>query len=168
MKSRWLFGRSPNLYAAPGGGAQRTAVGPALGAGLLWMAVLISAMFWGLKLWGAGQWVLVDGLPGSAPVADVSAVARALGSSPTTPVAAASPAAVPAAARYRLIGVVSHRDQWGAALIAIDGQPPRPFQVGSELEPGWVLQAVERRSARLGPARSGPSSLVLDLPADDS
>ena len=127
------------------------------------MAVAVSAVYWGLKLWGNGPVTLVDGLPGSAPGADTAAVAQALGA---VPVAAGptEPPPVPAAARYRLMGVVAHRDQWGAALIAIDGQAPRPFQVGAELEPGWVLQSVERRAARLGAARTGPTLLVLELP----
>jgi general secretion pathway protein C len=44
--------------------------------------------------------------------------------------------------RYTLLGVVADRQQQGAALIAIDGEPPRPYAVGAQLEGGLVLQSV--------------------------
>ena len=62
-----------------------------------------------------------------------------------------------------VFGVVADRADGGAALIAIDGQPPRPYRVGATLEGGVVLQAVQRRSVRLAPAGSG-ESFELSLP----
>ncbi|MGX5651902.1 hypothetical protein ACWKW4_16745, partial [Hydrogenophaga borbori] len=52
-----------------------------------------------------------------------------------------------------------------AALIAIDGQPPKPYRVGAELDGGVVLQSVQRRSARLAPAGGGQQGFELSLPA---
>ena len=52
----------------------------------------------------------------------------------------------------------------GAALIAVDGRPPKPFAVGSAVEAGLVLQSVEGRRARLGPAPGAPAALTLELP----
>jgi len=94
----------------------------------------------------------------------VAAVARALGAGSVPPAEVPPPTAE--AAQFRLIGVVAHRDRWGAALIEVRGQAPRPFQVGAELAPGWVLQSVDRRSVRLGPARTGPAMLTLELPPE--
>ena len=56
------------------------------------------------------------------------------------------------------------RRQAGAALIAVNGQPPRPYRVGASLEGGLVLQAVSRRSARLGASMNGPATVELTLP----
>jgi general secretion pathway protein C len=97
----------------------------------------------------------------SAPQADVAAVARALGSRPPPGVAEAAPQPV---TRYRLIGLAVQPGQGGAALIAIDDEPPRPVRVGDALEAGLVLQSVNGREARLGPQRTGPSTVQLSLP----
>ena len=49
--------------------------------------------------------------------------------------------------RFTLIGVLSGRSSGGgAALIAVDGKPAKPFRVGAAVDEGLVLQA-------LGPAR---------------
>ncbi len=53
----------------------------------------------------------------------------------------------------------------GAALIAVDGKPARPFRVGTLVEEGLVLQSLEGRRALLGAERGGPSTLTLELPA---
>jgi general secretion pathway protein C len=132
-------------------------------AALLWAGVMLSVAFWALRWWGSAPLTVVDGLPGTAPAAEVSAVALALG----TGVAAAplpEAAVTPVSNRLRLIGVVAHRDRWGAALIAVGEQAPRPFTVGSEVEPGWYLQSVDRRSARLAQTAAGSAPLVLEMP----
>ena len=74
------------------------------------------------------------------------------------------PTAVPAVSRYALIGVVASRGNDGAALIAVDGKPPKPFRVGAAVEEGLVLQAVEARRARLGASLQGPAAFTLELP----
>jgi general secretion pathway protein C len=57
----------------------------------------------------------------------------------------------------------SSRD--GAALIAVDGRPAKPFKVGSNVDAGLVLQAVEPRRAVLASSAQGPAVLTLELPA---
>ena len=52
----------------------------------------------------------------------------------------------------------------GAALIAVDGKPPKPFRVGASVDDGLVLQSLNRREARLGPAPTGDSTLTLVVP----
>jgi general secretion pathway protein C len=91
------------------------------------------------------------------------AVARLLGANPV----AASPAGAPTASlasRFNLLGVVAARSHSGAALIAVDGKPPRPYRVGSAIEEGLVLQSVQRRRAVLAASAGGPAVLTLELP----
>lgn len=138
-------------------------VAPGVAAGLLWLVAVLSAGYWGLQVWGRSPVTPLAAAAVPAPGSDAAAVARALGAAAPAPAAAPTPVAQ--ASRYRLLGVISHGAHSGAALIAIDSQPPRPYAVGASLEAGLVLQSVHRRSARLGPAAAGPSTVELSLPA---
>lgn len=97
-----------------------------------------------------------------SPQADVSAVARVLGASPE-PVASV-PVAPPLSSRFRLLGLVGQPGQRGAALIEIDGQPPRPVSVGAVVEGQLLLLSVDRREVRVGLTRDDPSAFELSLP----
>jgi general secretion pathway protein C len=90
---------------------------------------------------------------------DPLAVARVLGAAAPTP----SPQ-VSLASRFSLHGVVAGSPGGGAALIAIDGKPARPFRVGSEVEEGLILQSTAARQATLGATRNGPAIVTLDMP----
>ena len=128
---------------------------------VLWALVAASGVFWGLKLIGsAGTQAALLPPRGPAP-ADPAAVARLLGA--TAKVADAAPVAN-LASRFALMGVVASRANDGAALIAVDGKPPKPFRVGAAVEEGLVLQAVEARRARLGASLQGPAAFTLELP----
>src|SRR6218665_1378416 len=87
--------------------------GARLGTLALWAAAGASVVFWGLRL--------------SAPAAQAML--------PAVPDAVAPDAAAPVAAppgRFALIGVLSgRRSGGGAALIAVDGKPARPFRIGA-------------------------------------
>lgn len=136
---------------------------PALTAGVLWLAAGLSAGYWALLAWGRSPVTPVAAVAMAPVGSDAAAVARALGAA--APVAAAeAPAPVAAAARYRLLGVVDQAGRNGAALIAIDGQPPRPYTVGAVLEGGLVLQSVGRLGAQLGASSAGPATVELSLP----
>jgi general secretion pathway protein C len=125
-----------------------------------------SVVYWGLKLGGSA------GLA-SAPVAgqkqvgpaDPAAIARLLGS---TPAAAASPMGPPVASlasRFQLVGVVAgERSGGGAAVIAVDGKPARPYRVGAALDEGLLLQSVRGRTAIIAAQPSGPALVTLELP----
>ena len=99
----------------------------------------------------------------SAPeqvTADPQALARLLGAQAVS--AAAEPAA---ASRFVLLGVLAGTQSGdGAALIAVDGKPPRHYRVGAAIEPGLVLQSLGRREARLGASVDGATTLALELP----
>jgi general secretion pathway protein C len=93
---------------------------------------------------------------------DTASVARVLGARPEAAQAPVVPVAT--ATQYSLSGVVATNAPGGAALIAVNGQLPRPYRVGASLEGGLVLQAVTRRTARLGASVDGPTTVELSLP----
>ena len=138
--------------------------GVRLGTLALWAAAGASAVFWGLRLWapaGGAAAPVAQGTVALAP--DAQALARLLGAGPA-PAAAAVPVAS-LASRFALVGVLSGRDSGGgAALIAVDGKPPKPYRVGAAVDEGLVLQALDPRQAHLGAAVGQPATLTLDMP----
>jgi len=130
----------------------------------LWALAAGSVVYWGLKL-GTGE-ARVDVPPAPArPVAavDPAALARLLGAAPE---AVAAPIAAPSlASRFRLVGVAAGASSGGgAAVIAVDGKPARPYRVGSVIEEGVMLQSVRARQAVLGAPGTGQPLLTLELP----
>ncbi len=63
------------------------------------------------------------------------------------------------------MGVVASKSHQGAALIAVDGHPAKPFRVGAAVDQDLVLQSVESRRAVLAASTDGPPVLTLELPA---
>jgi general secretion pathway protein C len=130
---------------------------------VLWALVAATAVFWLLSLTAQGtsvpHAVLAD--PQNLPLR--AELSRVLGSTPT----AAAPEVTPPelSSRFVLSGVMAPKTKEGngLALIAVDGQPPRPYSLGTHLDSNWVLLAVGLRSASIGPA-GGPPSLTLELP----
>ena len=129
---------------------------------LIWVLAVAGIAFWGLRLAAP-----LDALPPpavvNAPAAavDPATMARLLGAvSAETQVALAPDAA----SRFALVGVVADVMQRGAALIAVDGKPARPFRVGSLVGEGYVLQSVSTRSASLGAGVDAPTVMILQLP----
>lgn len=128
---------------------------------LVWGAVAFSAVTWGLR------WSATGASPSNAtaaaqalPEVDVSAAARSLGAVPVQ--AAAAPTL---ASRFQLQGVMAGGPNAGAALMAVDGKPAKPYRVGAVVADGLVLQSAQGRRVALGAAVDGPQTLVLDLPA---
>ncbi len=52
----------------------------------------------------------------------------------------------------------------GSALIAVDGKPGRAFRVGSTVDEGIVLEAVEPRKARLAQLSGVGQPIILEMP----
>jgi general secretion pathway protein C len=128
---------------------------------LVWGAVAFSAVTWGLR------WSATGNAPSNAttaaqalPEVDVSAAARSLGAAPVQ--AAAAPTL---ASRFQLQGVMAGGPNAGAALIAVDGKPAKPYRVGAVVADGMVLQTAQGRRISLGASMDGPQSLALELPA---
>lgn len=139
--------------------------GVRLGTLALWAAAGASVVFWGLRL-SAPAGLVSAPVVAPAPVApDAQALARLLGAAPPAPGAAPAAPAATLASRFVLIGVLSGRSSGGgAALIAVDGKPAKPFRVGAAVDEGLVLQALGPRQAQLGREASGPATLTLDMP----
>lgn len=127
----------------------------------VWALAVFSIVFWALRLLGpSGSGAPAPVVQTALAQADAAAVARALGAVPQV-------AAVPviaAGTRYVLTGVVADRRQGGAALIAVAGQPPKPFRVGAEIEPGVRLSSVGARKAVLASGEGAAPLATLELP----
>ncbi|KQU86283.1 hypothetical protein ASC78_26120 [Variovorax sp. Root318D1] len=128
----------------------------------LWALAAGAAVFWGLRLASPAEPVAAAAtMPRPSVSADADAVARLLGA---VSASEAAPTMPEAASRFALSGVVADPFNQGAALISIDGKPPRPFRVGSRVGDNYVLQSVGVRSATLGASASGPAAFTLQLP----
>ncbi len=133
---------------------------PALAALLLWALAAGSALYWALHAGSSAPPATAAVAAPELPPLQAQAVARGLGA------VAAAPQQPQAAApsRYTLAGVVTHGSERGAALIAEQGQPPKPYRVGAALPGGWTLQAVSRRSATLAAADGRQQHLHMPEP----
>jgi general secretion pathway protein C len=129
---------------------------------VVWAVAAASAAYWVMKFAGSDPSVpRVAAASRQAVPADPMVVARLLG---YTSSAAPTAVAQPTSSRLSLIGVVADRSQRGAALIAVDGKPAKPYRVGTAVDEGLVLQSVQPRKATLGPSVDGPASVTLELP----
>lgn len=132
---------------------------------VVWALVAASAVYWGLRLSAPLTGQVAPSMIAAPPAPDVKAIGRLLGTN-SVAVAPAVPAAPVAStsSRFALLGVLAGRSSGGgAALIAIDGRPAKPFRVGAVVGAGLVLLALEPRQAQLG-AAGGPPSLTLEMP----
>ncbi|MBS0290933.1 MAG: general secretion pathway protein C [Proteobacteria bacterium] len=134
---------------------------PRLATLALWALAGAGAVYWGLRLSAPPAGPAPAAAPPEPVVADTQALARLLGAQAQN--AAAAPSL---ASRFVLLGLLAGTASGdGAALIAVDGKPPKPYRVGASVEPGLVLQSLTRREARLGAAVDGATTLTLQMPA---
>jgi general secretion pathway protein C len=63
--------------------------------------------------------------------------------------------------RVRLLGVVTQGAEDGAALLVVDGKPPRPYRVGAPVVGHWRLASVTPRKAQL---RQNEQRIDLAMP----
>jgi general secretion pathway protein C len=131
---------------------------------LIWALAAGTAVYWGLRISNPTAVAVADAAPavlaGDAAARQAS-IARFLGAQSA---ALAGPGPGPAD-RFALIGVVASVGGEGAALVSVDGKPARPFAVGMQMAPGYVLQSLGPREARLSTDLQAPVNLVLSLPA---
>ena len=131
---------------------------PGLLAAAVWAAAAAGVMYWGLLLTAPAALPVVGlASPPDLQGQSTPAVAKALGGG-------ASALQIPAApsAQYKLLGVIASDTGQGSALIAVDGQPPKAFRVGQDVNDGLKLVSLTPSQARL---QSSGQALVLDLPA---
>ena len=131
---------------------------------VLWALAAASAVAWGLRLSAPASAMAAPAVAAPLAAPDALAIARLLGAAPVQGLPAS---ALPAAAsRYTLVGVLAGAGgNSGAALIAVAGQPAKPFRVGAVVDGDLVVLALGPREARLGPS-GGSASLTIALPED--
>lgn len=136
---------------------------------------LLSAAYWG----EAALLKFRQGLPEAALQSGSAASGASLTGPVVTPPAEslarllgaqARPQAAPAgpAERFKVMGVIASATGQGAALIAVDGQPPRAYKVGAELAPGFVLSSVSQKELKLAASQGGDVLATLALPEPGS
>jgi general secretion pathway protein C len=138
---------------------------------LIWALVAATGVFWLLRLTAQGPSIPHATMASAEALPARAELSRVLGSTPVmaTP-ATASPEL---SSRFVLTGVMAPKKSPGGAgksqgpglaLIAVDGQPAKPFALGAKLDGNLTLLAVTLRSASIGP-EGGLPVLILELPA---
>jgi general secretion pathway protein C len=139
---------------------------PALVTTLVWAALGLSALAWGLAVWPKDDKPLADSVAAlptaTSVVVQATDIAKVLGDSSAP--AASSEANAPAALRLSLLGVAMAAKGNAIALISVDGQAPKPFHVGATVSTGLVLQAVTPTQALLGATLKSPTLSTLEIP----
>lgn len=134
---------------------------PRLATFVLSLLAAGSVVYWGLKLSASSRPVSVQPAQAAGPMpVDAGALARLLGGG-ALPTTAPAPSA---SSRFTLAGIVTEGAHAGAALIAVDGRPAKPFRVGARVDDNLVLQSVAPRSVNLGASTDAPASITLELP----
>jgi len=143
------------MAAASGG--SRWGVG--LATALVWALAAGSALYWGLHARQPVAPNLPPAIGAPGPGVDAQAVARALGvpQSGAHDADASQPAI---ASRVRLSGVITH-GAGGAALLAVDGKPPKPYRVGAQVDGDWVVHAVSPHAVELA---DGAQRASIEMP----
>ena len=138
-----------------------------------WLTGTVTLFVWALAMASVTFWVLRLSLPKApaklpVPVAmttgaaaDPAAMARLLGEVSAASTDSPAPAV---SSRFVLLGVVADRSRQGAALIAVDGKPGKPYRVGSSVDEGLVLRSVEPRRVYLAPVNGAGPEIALDMP----
>ncbi|MEJ8820627.1 type II secretion system protein N [Variovorax humicola] len=150
---------APSTLQAPFATSLRWPV--AIATLLVWALAAASVVFWGLRLTAPADATAPPAVTNAPVAVDPAAVGRFLGAVDAPSAAAAAP---DAASRFVLQGVIADTDGQGAALIAVDGKPARPFRVGASIGDSYVLQSVGTRAATLGSGARGPVAFTLKLP----
>lgn len=140
----------------------QNAIGYRLATVIVWAGVAVSGWYWTQVGLSARVRAVVDVAPPVMlpEVTHFAELARLLGAAPLV---AAGPGPGPAE-RFSLSGVIATLVGQGAALISVDGKPARPFAVGSQIAPGYVLVGVGPREAMLADGPRSPVRAVLSLP----
>lgn len=136
--------------------------GVRLGTLAIWALAAASAAYWGLRLTARPPGMPAPTAAPAPVAADMQAIARLLGAvTAQTPQAAAAPVS----SRFALVGVLAGQQGGsGAALIAVDGKPAKPYRVGATVDAGLVLQSLGPRQARLGAGQEGVTTVTLEMP----
>ena len=129
---------------------------------LLWGIATASLVAWGLAFWPNDGKPLVGSIANGPAVAtrEAADLGKVLGVGKAATTKPESPSLV---SRLVLVGVAKSGSEI-SALIAVDGQPAKPFAKGMEVLPGLMLQSVTLQQAQLGAGIGGSAQLSLDMP----
>ena len=144
-------------FKAAASGSSRLGVG--LVTALVWALAAGGALYWGLRAGQPPAPSLPPAVGDAGTAVNAQAVAHALGVPRTAQPGASQPQAA-IASRVRLSGVVTH-GAGGAALLSVDGKPPKPYRVGAQVEDGWVVQAVTPHAVELA---DGAQRASIEMP----
>lgn len=136
--------------------------GVRLGTLAVWALAASSVAYWGLRLTARPPGMPTP-IEAPAPLAaNVPAMAQLLGAVASQPHQDAAP---PVSSRFALVGVLAgQKGGSGAALIAVDGQPAKPYRVGATVDAGLALQSLGPRRATLGAGQDGVATVTLEMP----
>jgi general secretion pathway protein C len=135
---------------------------PGAWAALLGCAAAASVVFWVLNF---PSGMSVQGLPlvqsiGPANSSSSVHMAKVLGH-----VAALPKVPTQNSAQYKLMGVIASSTGQGSALIAVNGEPPKAFRVGDDVNQGVQLVSLTPKQARL---KTNGQEWVLELPSTNA
>lgn len=137
-----------------------------------WLIRLVTFMLAAIAAASVGYWVLTWPTPTGTtravapepvtPPIDTAKVAQLLGANPNA--SGAQAPTVSAQSKYKLLGLIAEGARGGSALIAIDGEPAKPYRVGEHLSDNMVLKSVKARSATLAAGLQDNGGVTLELP----
>lgn len=137
-----------------------------------WLIRLVTFLLAAMAAVSTSYWVMTWPAPTSTtralapepalPPIDTTKVAQLLGANPNA--ADAQTPTVSAPSKYKLLGVIAEGAHGGSALIAIDGEPAKPYRIGEHLSDTLVLKSVKARSATLAAGLQDNGGVTLELP----
>ncbi len=128
----------------------------------IWALVAASSAFWGFKIFAATRPVPIGAQAPLAAVPPSGPMERLFGAVVVAPPPVEAPH--PDSERFQLVGVIAPGGRGdGLAVVAIDGQPAKPWHIGATLDGNTTLLSVAKRTADFGPT-GGPSAFTLTLP----
>lgn len=137
---------------------------------VLWLALGLSAVGWGLKLWGQ----MSGAEPSYTQVTTATPLSQSVATQRVSALLGAQPQAVQntlsnALARLSLTGLIRTGEGAGIALISVDAQTPKPYRSGAAVGDTFVLSSIEARSVTLKAVQGAEqTNQVAGLQASDS
>ncbi|HMS25834.1 MAG TPA: hypothetical protein PKC80_00450 [Burkholderiaceae bacterium] len=126
----------------------------------VWMFVLLSVFYWGLKFTKLNSISATPAPLVPAKVVETQAVALLLGSVGTN---GSKPINTNSNSNLLLLGTANTNSGGGIALIAVEGKPAKPYEVGSQITEVWKLKSLSRSGVTLVSRKSNAEEIFLAL-----
>ncbi len=128
---------------------------------VVWLLVVLCGVYWAMKFVTGKPVNAAFAATTPAVVLDTQAIAKLLGAHDS---AAEQPVTSATSSNYALFGLAMEKSGRGFALIATDGQPAKPYRVGSNVSEEWVLKSISRTDVILAASMDAANGMKLDLP----